>query len=118
VLHEAEERRTELLQHRVVELRLPFDPGGPHDPKAVARLHGVLEQRGLADTGVPVHNEHAAAAVPGGFQQTLEHRALALPTEQRPRVCGDDHPRSMPSGSGTTDLRDSIDPGREVTMPS
>ena len=72
------------MQRCVVELHLPFDARGPNDAKILARLDRVLEQRSLADAGVPMHDEHGAMTIPRGTQEPLEHRALALPAEQSP----------------------------------
>ena len=109
-LDELEDRRAELLQRRVGELHLPLDARGPDDPKVLARLDRVLEQRGLADARLAVHHQHAAVAVARGVQQPLEHRALALPAEQPPCLrTSANHPRSMPPGSRTKDFLDSID---------
>ena len=83
-LEELEDRRAELLQRRVVELHISFDARGPNDAKTVARLDRVVEQRGLADAGVSVHDKYGAVAAPGGIQQPLEHRALTLPAQQTP----------------------------------
>ena len=91
-LDELEDRRTELLERRVVELHLPLDARGPDDAEVLARLDRVLEQRGLADAGVAVHDEDGAVTVPRGIQQPLEHLALALPAEQPPGLRPDDHP--------------------------
>ena len=62
-LAELEDRRTELLQRRVVELHLPLDARSPNDAKVLARLDRVLEQRGLADARVSVHHEDGAVTV-------------------------------------------------------
>jgi hypothetical protein len=94
-LDELEERRTKLLQRRVVELHLPLDPRGTNDAEVVARVDRVLEERGLADAGVSLHEEDGAVTVPRGIQQVLKHRALVLPAEQPPRLSTDDHPGSM-----------------------
>ena len=110
-LAELEDRRTELLQRRVVELHLPLDARSPDDAKILARLDRVLEQCGLADAGVSVHHEDGAVTVPRGTQQPLEHRALALPADEPPRLRAHDHPGSMPPGSGTKDFLDSTNPG-------
>lgn len=97
---ELEDRRTEPLQRRVVELHLPLDTRSPNDAKILARLDRVLEQRGLADAGVSVHHEDGIVTAPGGIQQPLEHRALALPANQLLSTSPHDHPGSMPLGSG------------------
>ncbi len=61
---ELENRRTELLQRRVVELHLPLDARSPDDAKILARLARVPEQRRLADSGLPMHYEDGAMTVP------------------------------------------------------
>ncbi|MEA2532645.1 MAG: hypothetical protein QOJ93_456, partial [Actinomycetota bacterium] len=94
-LDELKERRTELLQRRVVELHLPLDARSLNDAKILARLDRVLEERGFADAGVSEHDEDGSVTVPRGIQQALKHRALALPAEQPPRLSTDDHPGSM-----------------------
>jgi hypothetical protein len=106
---ELEDRRAELVQRRVVEIELPFDARSPDDVKVFGGLDGVLEQRRLANAGVSVHHEDGAVAAARGIQQPVEHRALALPAEQPPRACADDHLGSMPPGSRTTDFLDSTD---------
>ncbi len=112
-LAELEDRRTELLQRRVVELHLPLDARSPDDAKILARLDRPLQQRRLADTGISVHHEDGAVTVPRGLQQPLQHRPLASPAQQPPRLRTDDHPGSMPPGSRTTGFRDAIArPGR------
>jgi len=61
---ELENGRTELLQRRVVELHLPFDPDSPNHAKILARLDRALEQRGLADSGLSMHYEDGAMTIP------------------------------------------------------
>ena len=106
------------MQRRVVELHLPLDARSPNDAKVLACLDRVLEQRGLADAGVSVHDEDGAMTVPRGIEQALEHRAFASPAEQPPRLRTDGHPGSMPPGSRTTGFRDAIArPGRPRFLP-
>ena len=99
-LDELQDRRAELLQRRVVELHLPLDARSPDDAKVLARLDRVLEQCGLADAGVAVHDEDGAVTVPRGIQQPLEHRAFALPADEPPPAA----PR--PSRQHATRVRD------------
>jgi hypothetical protein len=86
VLDQLEDRRTELLQCRVVEFHLSLDARRPDDAKIVVLLDRVLEQRGLADAGDSEHHDDGAVTVSRGIQQPLEHRALAMPPEQPPRL--------------------------------
>ena len=108
LIGEVEDRRTQLLQRRVVELHLPLDTGGSNDQEVLAGLDGALEQRGLADAGVSADDEDGAVFVARGVQQPLEHRPLALPADQPRGVDSHGHPGSMPASVMTTDFRDSI----------
>jgi hypothetical protein len=42
----------------------------------------VVEQRRLADAGLPVHHEHPALAAPDGVRQLLEHAAFGPATRE------------------------------------
>ena len=79
--------------------------------KVLPCLDCVLEQCGLANPWVAVHDEDGAVTVPRGIQQPLEHRSLASSPEQPPTLRAHDHPGSMPAGSGTKDFLDSTSPG-------
>ena len=61
-VHEAEERETQLLNRRERQLHLRFDASRPDDPELAPSLDRVLEERGLADPGLAVHDQHAAPA--------------------------------------------------------
>jgi hypothetical protein len=69
------------LERRERELRLALDAGDPSDPK-VARGGGVIEQGGLADPRFSVKDQHGPAPVTGAGQDSVEHLALASPTEK------------------------------------
>ncbi len=97
-LAELEKRRTELLQRRVVELHLPLDARSANDAEVLARLDSGFEKRGLTDAGVSVDHQDTAVTVPHGSQQPVEHRALALPAQQPPRLRPDDHPGQHATG--------------------
>ena len=89
--------------------------------KVLPSLDRVLEQCGLANPWVAVHDEDGAVTVPRGIQQPLEHRSLASSPEQPPTLGAPDHPGSMPPGSGTKDFLDSTNPGGgqdDRAMPS
>ena len=60
-LAELQDRRTELLQRRVVELHLPLDARSPNDAKILTHLDRVVEQCGLADARLSVHDQDPAA---------------------------------------------------------
>ena len=78
----------------------PSTPQVADDAEILARLDGVLEQRGLADARIAVHHEDGAVTVAGAVQQPLEHGQLALPAEQPPRARRGHHGGSIPSGAG------------------
>ena len=96
MVDELDDRRTELLQRRMVELHFPLDARSPNDAKILARLDRVLEQRGLADSGVSMHDEDGATTAARSLQKPVEHGALGLPSEQPLRLLPDGHPGSMP----------------------
>ena len=100
MLGELENRRTELLERRIVELDLAIDPDSPNDAKVLTPLDRLVEERRLADSGLPIDDEDGPMTVPRRAQQPLEHRALALPAEQPPGVLADTHPGSMPPRTG------------------
>ena len=84
VLHELEDRRAQLLQRRERQLHLRLDPRGPHDAELRRRLDRPLEQGGLADAWLPVHDGDAGLPAARGSQQLVEQPALALPADQLP----------------------------------
>ena len=98
VLQEVEARGAQLLKRRVGEFHLTLDADGAGDSEVRGGLDRVLDQRGLANTGVTVHDENGAVAVPRRTQQPVQHGPLALPAEQSLWLCSDGHPGSMPPG--------------------
>jgi hypothetical protein len=60
MIHMIEHRRTELLQGGVSELHLGLDADRPHDLKPRRRLNRIVQQRGLADPGLAMHDKRAA----------------------------------------------------------
>ena len=79
---ELEDRRTELLQRRIVEVHLPFDADSPNDAEILALLDRVLEQRSLANSGLPMHYEDGPVTSPRSSEEPIENRALSLASEQ------------------------------------
>ncbi len=71
-----------MLDGRERELHLGFDPGGAEDPKPVRTIDRVFQQGGLADTAFAVEDQHAAARVARGLQQSVESLTLARAAEQ------------------------------------
>jgi hypothetical protein len=117
-LGELQDGGAQLLQRRVGELHLPFDADGAGDLELPRRLDRVLQQRGLADARLSVHDQDPAVPAPGGLQQPSEHLALRLPAEQlrsrRPhhpdpcRCSAHVSSQQLELGSRTTEFPDSI----------
>ena len=86
VLHELEDRRAQLLQRRERQLHLRLDAGGPHDAELRRRLDRPLEQGGLADARLSVHDRDAGLPpLARGGQQLVEHlRSRCRPTSCPP----------------------------------
>jgi hypothetical protein len=91
-LHELEDRRAQLLPRRERQLHLRLDPGGSQDAKLRRRLDRPLQQGGLADARLSVHDQDAGFPVARGSQQPLKHLALAVPADQLPSGQPRDHP--------------------------
>jgi hypothetical protein len=83
-LPDVEERRTQLLHRCERELHLSLDPDSPGDPELRSSLDRVLEQCGLADAGLAMHDQHAATPGAHAVQQPVEHVALAFAAQQSP----------------------------------
>ncbi len=81
MFREVEAGRAQLVKGRVRELDLLFDPERSDGPELPSRLDRVLEQCRLADARLSVHHEHAAASAACGFEEPVEHLALATPAE-------------------------------------
>ena len=78
-----QERGAELMQPGVGELSLGLDAGQSGDAAtSCARFH-IVEQCGLADSGLTPHDEHLALPCPRTRDQAVEGRAFAAPAEQR-----------------------------------
>jgi hypothetical protein len=73
------ERRTELMQSGKWQLYLGLDTGYPRDQALIGGAHDIVEQGGLADSGLTVQNEHPTPAVENIDNQLIEHCALFLP---------------------------------------
>ena len=77
-----QERRAQLLQPRVRELHLRLDSGRAGDG-APRRVRGqILQQRTLANPGIPA--QHERSALPGSHARhhLIQRRALAAPAQQ------------------------------------
>jgi hypothetical protein len=64
------------MQPRERQLRLTFDAATAHYQKPVGSLAHVLQQRGLADTGLPSQNQRPPLALADVRDQPVERRAL------------------------------------------
>ena len=88
-LRSVEDRRAQLLKRRERELHLPLDPDRRGRPETPPLLDRPLEQRGLADAGLSVHDQDPAVAAARSLEQAAEHLALAVSADQlasrRPR---------------------------------
>ena len=76
----------------------PFDARSPDTWKSSPDSTTYSSSAVLPTPGSPCTTRTATAA--RGIQNPLEHRALALPPEQPPRLRSDDHLGSMPAGHG------------------
>src|SRR6267378_8615505 len=85
------------MQRGIIELHLAFDARRSDDAELLGHTGDVLEQCGLSDSWLAVHHKHCAATFPRRIQQPLEHRHLALPTEQLPALYAFDHLTAQPS---------------------
>src|SRR2546423_1790177 len=79
------------MQRGIVELHLAFDAGRLDNAELLGHVGRALEQCGLSDSWLAVHHKHCAVTFPRRIQQPLEHRDLALPTEQLPALYAFDH---------------------------
>ena len=84
-LEAIQERRTQLLQPRVRELHLRLDPGRPGDAAPGRVRHQILQQRALADAGLPAQHQRPARTSAHARHQLIQRRALATPAKQPPR---------------------------------
>src|SRR5258706_6511427 len=73
---EREDGRAQLLKRRERELDLPFDAHRPGDPKAVALLNGVIQQRRFADPRLAMNDQDRATSGARRLEELLEQLAL------------------------------------------
>ena len=83
-----QERRAQLLQPRVRELHLRLDSGRPGDGAPRRVLRQILQQRTLADPGIPAQHQRPARTRAHTRHQLIQRRALAAPAKQPPRGNG------------------------------
>jgi hypothetical protein len=80
-LGELQDGGAQLLQRRIGELHLALDADGAYGPELPPRLDRALQERGLADAQLSVHDQDPAVPAARGLQQSVEHLALMLPAE-------------------------------------
>src|SRR5207247_313367 len=81
-IQSVEHRRTQLMQRSERELHLRLCADGMCDPQVRGRLDRVLEQGGLPYPRLAEKDEHPASPGPPTRKQTINHPALAAPTQQ------------------------------------
>ena len=64
------------------ELLLRLDARRPRDVASGRALHQVLQQRGLADSGLAAQDEHPASTLSDTLDQLVQCRALGAPAMQ------------------------------------
>ena len=74
--------RAQLVEGGKRELHLRFHANGSHDAEFPYRPDRVIEQRRLADAGLPAQDDHTAPAAPGRFEQAIQHHSFAVPSLQ------------------------------------
>ena len=74
--------REQLEEAGELELRLGLDPKRAHDGQVARALHGVVEQRRLADSGFATHEERPAAPTPAAQQQLVDAGTGGVPTDE------------------------------------
>jgi hypothetical protein len=82
------ERRAQLLQTRVGELHLGLDSGRSGDGAPRRVLRQILQQRTLANPGLPTQHQRPAQTPAHARYQLIQRRALAAPANQPPRGNG------------------------------
>ena len=84
-LQAVEERRAQLLQSRVRELHLRLDPGRPGNAAPRRVLHQIVQQRALADSGLPAQHQRPARTGAQARHELIQRPALAAPAQQPAR---------------------------------
>ncbi len=82
-------RSQQLRQTRERHLGLRLYAAGAQQPHAFGTLHGVLEQRGLADPRLTDQCEHAAAPRAGLGQHAVDRESFLFTAEQHPHSVTD-----------------------------
>jgi hypothetical protein len=84
-LQAIQERCAQLLQPRVRELHLRLDADRPGNVASGRMLHQILQQRALADPGLPAQHQRPARTRAHARHQLIQRRALAASAKQPPR---------------------------------
>ena len=84
-LQAIQERCAQLLQPRVRELHLRLDADRPGNAAPGRMLHQILQQRALADPGLPAQHQRPARTRAHTRHQLIQRRALAASAKQPPR---------------------------------
>jgi hypothetical protein len=99
-----QQRAEQLVQGGEGQLGLGLDPAGPQHGHPVGPPGGMVEQRRLADAGLPAHHQHPAARPTGVGEQPFQDVALGAPAVKHHRDAspGQDGqaPRRGGGGSG------------------
>jgi hypothetical protein len=84
------------MQAREGELRLGLHPGRVLDPEPGrdGGLTSVLQQGGLADSGLPAHHQHPAVPVLSPSEQAFDRLVLDVPAHQHRLVLSGRRPLS------------------------
>ena len=85
VLQVIEERCAQLLQPRVRELHLRLDANRPGNAAPGRVPHQILQQRALADSGLPAQHQRPARTRAHTRHQLIQRGALAASAKQPPR---------------------------------
>jgi hypothetical protein len=100
-LHDIEAKSAQLLERRRRKLHLGVDPDGEGDPKVPPCIDRILQQRGLADARLSVHDQDPAAALARRHEQPFQRVALALAAEKLLAHRSRDHPDPPYEQDGT-----------------
>jgi hypothetical protein len=75
----AEHRLDDPMERGERQLTLGLDPSAPQDSKVARPGHGLIEQSGLADSGLATEDQGSAPRPPGLVEQPIEEHALGRP---------------------------------------
>jgi hypothetical protein len=93
-LHSVGDRRAELVKPGEHKLHLGLDARGAKHATAGGLFHQVVQQRTLADAGLPRQYQRPARTGAHAHQQLIQRRALAPPAEQPRGGSRHRHPRA------------------------